>query len=147
MTKRELYAKLNAVRDLDDAIAVVQIKIEKLESSASGMHAIRYDKDWVQSTPSDPIDKFIAELSKHTDRLNELRAQMAEAIDEVGSIIDLAEDRNERMVLYYRYVSGLSWASVARRMHLSERHVFRVHDAGIEKIFKKCQSMSVNVRE
>ena len=138
MTKSELYNKLNRIADLDDALRIIAIKIERLETCAQG-HAIRYDQDKVQTSPSDPVSRIMDDLYKLLDRQKELQIQMAEAVEETSALIDLAPNKKQRLVLYYHYVQGLRWAKIAEKLHVYERHVYRLRDEGIDAIMRSFQ--------
>lgn len=139
MTKLEVFETMDRIRVIDEQLQVIAIKIERLESCAQG-HAIRYDQIKVQSSVVDPVERIIEDLSKLIDRQKVLRGQMVKAIDDASELIELVDDRRQKLVLYYRYVGLLAWGEVADRVHTSERHVYRLHDLGIDTIKRqKCQ--------
>ena len=141
MTKFELYDRLHKVENIDEALRIVAIKIERLETCAQG-HAIRYDLDKVQTSPGDPVAKIMEDLSGLLDEQKALQRRMVDAITDVSELIGTVDDGKQRLVLHYKYIGLLHWRGIANKMHFAERHVYRLHDAGISKILKnvsKCQ--------
>ena len=61
MNRSEIYAILNRVSDLDAELQIVNIRIERMESTLQG-HAIRYDQDKVQVSPSDRVADVMADM-------------------------------------------------------------------------------------
>lgn len=138
MTKSELYAKLNRIGDLDDALRIIAIKIERLENTAQG-HAIRYDQDKVQTSPGDPVARIMDDVCKLLDTQKRLQIQMAEAVEETSELIDRVPNKKQRLVLYCHYMQGLRWAQIAEKLHVYERHVYRLRDDGIDAILRSFQ--------
>ena len=136
MTKSEIFERLHRVEDLDAELRIVRMKIERLEGCLQG-HAIRYDIDKVQTSPSDPVADIMARLDTLLDREKELQAEMAEAVSDVSGLIESLEDNKSRLVMHYRYVAGLRWPVIAEMVGCSERHVFRIHDKAINRLSKK----------
>lgn len=141
MTKAEIYEALNLVGDIDVALKIVGIKIERLEATAQG-HAIRYDAVNVQTSPGDPVGQIAGDLSELLDERKTLMEGMSQAVAFASELIDLVPDKTQRLVLYYHYVALQPWAEVASRVRFTERHVFRLRDEALNQIFKsfsKCQ--------
>lgn len=42
----------------------------------------------------------------------------------------------QRRIMVYRYISGMSWSSIRAKMKKSRQHIFRQHNAALEKISK-----------
>lgn len=69
-------------------------------------------------------------IDDEIDRLVDLQREMSYAISEM-------DDAECRQVLRLRYLAFKKWKDVAKIMHMEVRHVYRVHDAAIEKFEKK----------
>lgn len=135
MTRGELYKRLNKVRDLDVDLRIVGMKIERLEGCLQG-HAIRYDSDKVQTSPADPVAEVMGDLEILLKQQDRLRVAMTRAVADVADLIGHLSDNRQTLILHYRYTAGLPWPIVADRVHLSERHVYRLHDAAIDWLCK-----------
>lgn len=136
MTKAEIKRILGKVDELDMLIRIVDAKIERYESMTQG-HAIRYDSIRVQSTPEDPVEQAMERLYSLLDERKKLQTKRMVAIEAAEALIDLVSDAKMRQVLCYRYLNGLSWYSVSRRVGHAERYTFCLHDKAIDEIFQK----------
>ena len=135
MTKSDLFYRLHRVEDIDAKLRCVKMKIERLESCLQG-HAIRYDTDKVQTSPQDPVAEVMASLDKLLDQKKRLDLEMVQAVDDTAALIDALKDNRQRLILHYRYMACLPWSIVAKRVRLSDRHVFRLHDQAIDWLAK-----------
>lgn len=64
--------------------------------------------------------------SLEEDKEKELH-RMMQVYERVEKAINSLEDTQERDVLFYRYIKGLDWQKIARKMAYSERWVYMVH--------------------
>ena len=71
------------------------------------------------------IEEVEALVAKQVVQLNHLKK-------EIGARIDLLEDNDERMLLRYRYLDGLSWNEIAVLFNVSIRTVHRMHGAALK---------------
>ena len=140
MTKAEIKRKLNCISWLDDEIKILDAKIERYEAIAQG-HAIRYDVDKVQTSPSDPVSKAMEKLYDLMGKRKEAQTRMIKAVADAADLIDMVNDARGRLVLHYRYINVMPWRIIGEKMHFAERHVFRLHDDALDEIYKKCQRL------
>ena len=76
------------------------------------------------------VERILAleqKIDREIDQLVDLREQMREVIDTV-------KNRDERMVLRYRYINGMSWEQIELKMHAAERTVFRWHASALQHV-------------
>lgn len=135
MTKRELFDRLHRVDDINTALICVRMQIEKLESCLQG-HAIRYDKDKVQTSPKDAMLEVMCNLEGLLNKQTKLQIELTRALADVADLIDRVDDRKQSLVLHYRYVACLPWRTIANKMGYAESHLFKIHDAAIKKILQ-----------
>ena len=67
------------------------------------------------------VERILAleqKIDREIDQLVDLREQMREVIDTV-------KNRDERMVLRYRYINGMSWEQIELKMHATKRTLHR----------------------
>ena len=60
---------------------------------------------------------------KNIDRIKEIESELGQAEE----FIEGFADSDKRLLLRLRYVEGLTWRAVARKMFLSERGVYYLH--------------------
>lgn len=138
MTKAEIKRRLSCIEWLDAEVKILDVKIERYENMAQG-HAIRYDTDKVQSSPSDPVAKAMEKMYDLLDKRKKAQAKLTKAVADAADLIDMVGDARGRLVLHYRYIACMSWRAIAKRMGYAERHIYRLHDDAIDEIFRKCQ--------
>jgi len=130
MTKAELKNTLRRVNTLDCELRVVNLKIEKLESCL-GAHGIRYDLDHVQTSPTDAMAEVMAEIEPLIKDRERLTVAITRAIVDTSEIIDRLKDKNQCLVMHYRYTAGLPFEEIAARMQYSPQRIYQFHDDAI----------------
>lgn len=79
-------------------------------------------------------------LSGKVAKLVDLKAQLADKVAEVEAktleidTLFSGLPEQQRTVLWFRYVEGLSWSAVSKRVGYSRRHCLRIHSAAIKKM-------------
>ena len=53
---------------------------------------------------------------------------------EIEKFIDSLEDSRERVIMRYRYISGLEWEQVCVKAHYSWQHTHRLHSEALNKL-------------
>lgn len=139
MTRNEVYAILNRVSTLDAELQIVNVRIERMESTLQG-HAIRYDSDRVQTSPTDRVADVMADMDALLKRQKYLQRELLKAEQRVADLIGYLTDSKHRLVLTYRYIADLPWAAIAARMSYNERHVKRLRDEAVGYLCKNLQN-------
>jgi DNA-directed RNA polymerase specialized sigma subunit len=78
------------------------------------------------------------------ERLKQVIAGIDESLDARLSLIDQLTDERQKLVLTYRYINGLGWDEVIRKMQLSDRPVFIFHGKALTEISRLIQIDSKN---
>lgn len=124
---------LKAIRELDSRIRAVE----------AGMYpsGMRYDRDRVQGTKTDPMLLFAERIDELMNKLDELRTDYLFQLRAVEDAIEKLDDENERAVLTYRYINRKPYTEIADIMFYSERTIHRLHRKGTQNIIvpKTCQ--------
>lgn len=71
------------------------------------------------------IDETEREIDRKLQMLVKLKAEISIAIDRLSN-------REERMVLRYRYLNDCSWEEISTLMNVSERTVYRIHGTALQ---------------
>lgn len=71
------------------------------------------------------IDEAEREIDQKLQMLVKLKAEISRAIDRLSN-------REERMVLRYRYLNDCSWEEISTLMNVSERTVYRIHGTALQ---------------
>lgn len=127
-------------RFYDSQRRFAQLLMEKEKIFASTLPSgIRYDKDVVQSTPSDPMERYVGDLEDIEKKLSQVRDSVKD-----WEILLSAQERELReskeipdKVYVMRYLDKMSVGKIAYIISYSKRQVFRILKK-IEKIIQTC---------
>lgn len=115
---------------IDDRVAMIQSLRDlavKAGPTASDM----------PGSPNRNIRRMEDIIVKITDQENELRDEIDRLLDLRKSIHDLiaqVDVPEQQVVLEQRYLRYLSWDEISGNIGVCRRQVYRIHDAGLEKI-------------
>ena len=123
---------LMRIRNSDKEMKIIFEKILYLRYKASGMGAIRYDKDHVQTSPEDMVCAAIAEAVTLENKLFGRNKQTREALERTHEILALWDDKYATAIETY-YLNHGSMVDVARNCKCSDRNAYRVKLDALEK--------------
>lgn len=118
----------NADKDTKNAL----LQIEYLRYKASGMGAIRYDKDHVQTSPEDMVCEAIAEAVHLENKLFARAKELQKMMELTHQVIELWNDKYARAIDTY-YLNHGSMVDVARNCKCSDRNAYRVKLEALER--------------
>lgn len=131
--KDEVYEFLTMPKKTKLQIRSKQMQIEDLRLQMLP-GAIRYDKDIVQSSPEDPMMKFIVRVDELERAIEGLKQRYVDEQKMISEAIEMLEDECEQVVLIGRYVSGDSYDEIAAELFLSVDRVFQIHRSAVDKM-------------
>ena len=132
MTAKEY---LSQAYRLDQMINSNIVEITRLREMASGISSPKLgDKVQASRSTDAPFVRSLEKIleleevsDKEIDRLIDLKAEIHEAIRAVP-------DANERVVLCFRYINGMTWGKIAEKMNTSTATVRRWHSTALSHI-------------
>lgn len=127
-----VYEVLIKPRQIKNEIKSIDIAIEDLRLMMLP-GAIRYDKDSIQSSPADPMDKYIERLSGLEQRRRRLQDEYLDAEERILSITG-SLDSTESLIIIMRYIRLSSFDMIAEEIGRSERQMFRYYKTAVKKI-------------
>ena len=131
--KSERY--LLRIRNADREMKLLYEQIQYLRYKASGMGAIRYDKDHVQTSPEDMVCEAIAEAISIENKLYHYHNRILEMRENVQGIIGLWNNNNARFIDIY-YLSRGSMGDVADKIGCSSRNAYFIKLKALEEFSK-----------
>ena len=131
--KDEVYEFLTMPKKTKLQIRSKQMQIEDLRLQMLP-GAIRYDKDIVQSSPGDPMPKFIVRVDELERDIERLKQRYVDEQKLISEAIEMLEDKREQVVLIGKYVSGDSYDEIAAELSLSVDRVFQIHRSAVDKM-------------
>lgn len=123
---------LMRIRNADKDMRIMYEQILYLRYKASGMGAIRYDKDHVQTSPEDMVCAAIAEAVTLENKLFGRNRQKKEALERTQEILSIWGDKYATAIETY-YLNHGSMVDVARNCKCSDRNAYRVKLEALER--------------
>lgn len=133
--QRKADRYLQQVRNMDKEIQEKLLQIEYLRYKASGATAIRYDKDHVQTSPTDMMCEAVTEAVTLENKLSARHKELSAMRDNTVQIISLWNDNNARMIDIY-YLNRGSMGDVAERIGCSYRNAYFIKLKALDEFSK-----------
>ena len=96
--------------------------------------AVRYDRDKVQSTPTDKMSDVMARVDELDREIERLKLEKAQAIIEISDVIEKLDNDKEKAVLTAFYIKAVSMEAVAGIVCYSVRHTYLLRKQGVEHL-------------
>lgn len=93
--------------------------------------AVRYDRDKVQSTPTDKMSDVMARVDELDREIEQLRREKATLVIEISDAIEKLEDDNEKTVLTEFYIARASMTQAADAINYSVRRAYDFRKRGV----------------
>ena len=93
--------------------------------------AVRYDRDKVQSTPTDKMSDVMARVDELDREIEQLRREKASLIIEIGDAIEKLEDDNEKTVLTEFYIARAPMTQAADAVVDGVRRAYDFRKRGV----------------
>ena len=133
--QEEVRKYLSQAYLIDKRIESRVLELERLRSitvsPASPSMEMSYNPNRAHEAP------FVNALEKVWDVEDRISADIERLVklrEQISAVINGIEDPGELLLIRYRYVHNYSWSEIAKLLNCSERHVYRLHEAALEKI-------------
>ena len=131
MTAKEY---LNQARHLDALINCRLREIDYWRDLSSSVSGTRFD-----GMPHSPNRPTEAPFVRCLEKIDEIQRSVEEKIaylvrlkEEINTVIDKLESRDEQLVLRYRYLDDCTWEEISRMLNVSLRTVHRIHGSALQ---------------
>lgn len=133
---------LYSVRDEQKEIAELENRIAEAEASLLPA-AIRYDRDKVQTSPSDQMTETMVKVAEYVDEMEKHKAKLADRRLKAQKMINMLENSRERQVLdlYFLSSNRLSMCQVGNLMNFSERWIYQIYEQALDHLEKVCSEV------
>lgn len=128
-SKAEVYLK--SIRDIDRDLQSERDELDALRYKASGIGAIRYDKDHVQVSPQDYLSMAMDDIVKLEKLIAKKEAVIEERKGKAYAIVRELEQTDHRTIIEWYYLNGLSMTDTANRMNMSERSAYYLREEAL----------------
>ena len=131
MTAKEY---LNQARHLDALINCRLREIDYWKDLSSGVSGMRFDG--MPHSPNRPTEAPFVRCLEKTDEIQrsveEKTTYLVRLKEEINTAIDKLENRDEQLVLRYRYLDDCTWEEISRMLNVSLRTVHRIHGSALQ---------------
>ena len=134
MTAKEYLQQLDTLRD---EIESTNLALEKIFTEASGIKAIKYDKDRVQVSPSNHAENFMVKLAELGDEYAQMQIKYKLERDKRIAMINGLSNPIHVRILRKRYIDGKTFEEIAVALHYTYRHVTRLHGSALQEFSAK----------
>jgi len=124
---------LSEIRTYKRILRTLNEQISDLRHEIGGIKAIRYDKDKVQTSPSNRMEELIPRLIKLEEEYTaELIHYNTEVLKRTKMIASLSNQLYVA-VLTMRYCEGKRWEEIAIETGYTFRHITRIHGEALQE--------------
>ena len=131
MTAKEY---LNQARHLDALINCRLREIDYWRDLSSSVSGTRFDG--MPHSPNRPTEALFVRCLEKIDEIQrsveEKVAYLVRLKEEINTAIDMLENRDEQLVLRYRYLDDCTWEEISRMLNVSLRTVYRIHGSALQ---------------
>ena len=138
MTDR-LYQILTAHSRLNAKLRREMATLKQIKETAASSSAIRYDSEKVQTSPTDPIIRYMIMIEEQEARVADIQDQLRMADNKVSDLFQaLTEDQSE--VMTELYIHRMSAEGVKLKLAMSRSSVYRYRSEAIRILEKRLKS-------
>lgn len=121
---------------LAEEIEINQEELNRLTELSTMLKGLDYSQTKIQTSGSGDaafVNK-VADLADIKGKINAKLMELKELRNSIWKAIYTLDNTEERLVCLYRYLKFYDWETVANKMHLSLRQVYRVHGFALKNI-------------
>ena len=121
---------------LAEEIEINQEELNRLTELSTMLKGLDYSQTKIQTSGSSDaafVNK-VNELADIKEKINAKLMELKELRNSIWKAIHTLDNTEERLVCLYRYLKFYDWETVADKMHLSLRQVYRVHGFALKNI-------------
>lgn len=82
--------------------------------------------------PDPPFVKYLGDIVEMEHRIRKELCDLVALKNNILTALNRMTDRDERLLLTYRYLNNLSWDDIAASLHVSSRTVHRIHASALQ---------------
>lgn len=121
---------------LAEEIEINQEELNRLTELSTMLKGLDYSQTKIQTSGSGDaafVNK-VNELVDIKEKINAKLIELKELRNSIWKAIYTLDNTEERLVCLYRYLKFYDWETVADKMHLSLRQIYRVHGFALKNI-------------
>ena len=134
MTKEEIKAMLERYKFENQFYKEKVKEFENLQDNAN--KTIQILKEIKQEQTNIKLDNIISSYAKDIVEAQDKLSTLKDRLKKTEKLLEWATQPN-MIVLYYKYINGLSIEQIADVMNYSTQRIYQFHDNGINEIVEK----------
>ena len=130
MTTKEY---LNQARHLDALIHCRLREIDYWRDLSSSVSGSSFEEHHNPNRPTEaPFVRCLEKIDEIQHSVEEKVAYLVCLKDEINKAIDKLDNRDEQLLLRYRYLDNCTWEEIAAMLNVSIRSVHRIHGMALQ---------------
>ena len=113
------------IEDIDRRMAQVRLKY-------AAPSAINYSDMPKAHNSNHDLSDYVAKMDELTDYMISKYTRLRGIEIDIYMLVDRMENQQERELLRYRYIDGMTWTQVADAMLTTERNVYFIHGRALQ---------------
>ncbi len=120
---------------LEQRIKLAKMEIQDLEELAGSPGSPGFEEHFNPNRPSEaPFVKIIIRIMDMQDKVNKELDRLLDLKEELKGVIAKVNDKDEQLVLSYRYIYNWTWAQIGEEIYADERTVRRWHNKALSHV-------------
>ena len=129
MTAKEYLMQAYRLNELIDSDVE---ELEHLRDLAGRISSPNFDERVQSSKNYDPpFVKYLSDIMEMEQKIHQELCQLVVLKKQISKSLEKVEDREERLLLTYRYFNNFSWQEISDRLCVSNRTVHRIHASAL----------------
>lgn len=126
---------LNQAYRLEQRIRLDTEELEDLRTLAATVSSPGFEEHYNPNHPTDaPFVKTLERIWEMEQKVNDELDLLLQLKDEVQSVIAKIDNKDERLILTYRYLKNYTWARIGEELYADERTIRRWHDRALSHV-------------
>ena len=120
---------------LEQRIELCRLEIEQLRELVTAIRSAGFEEHYnVTRNTSSQFEKILMKIMEVEEKEGIMLETLLTFKEELKSIINSIENKDERLVLYYRYCYCMMWTQIADKLGWDARTIKRWHNKALAKI-------------
>lgn len=120
---------------LEQRIELCRLEIEQLRELVTAIRSAGFEEHYnATRNTSSQFEKILMKIMEMEEKEGIMLETLLTFKEELKSIINSIENKDERLVLYYRYCYCMMWTQIADKLGWDARTIKRWHNKALAKI-------------
>lgn len=120
---------------LEQRIELCRLEIEQLRELVTAIRSVGFEEHYnATRNTSSQFEKILMKILEMEEKEGIMLETLLTFKEELKSIINSIENKDERLVLYYRYCYCMMWTQIADKLGWDARTIKRWHNKALTKI-------------